>query len=54
MSGCLPAVSVGDKTHEGNSSTNTAVRNNLASAISVDNLDAGVEADHNVGLSVFY
>ena len=54
VSGCLPAVSVGDKTHEGNSSTNTAVRNNLASAISVYNLDAGVEADHNVGLSVFY
>jgi hypothetical protein len=48
--GCPPAVSVGDKTHEGSSSSNTVVRNNLASEITVYNLDTGVEADHNVGM----
>ena len=46
--GCAVAVSVGDKTHEGASSSNTAVRNNLTSRLSVYNLDSGVEADHNV------
>ena len=46
--GCAPAVSVDDKTHEGASSSNTAVRNNLTSRLTVYNLDSGVEADHNV------
>lgn len=46
--GCAATVSVGDKTHEGASSSNTAVRNNLTSRLSVYNLDSGVEADHNV------
>ncbi len=46
--GCAATVSVGDKTHEGASSNNTAVRNNLTSRLSVYNLDSGVEADHNV------
>lgn len=46
--GCAPTVAVGDKTHEGPSSSNTAVRNNLASRLIVYNLDSGVEADHNV------
>jgi hypothetical protein len=48
--GCPPVVSVGDKTHEGSSSSNTVVRNNLASEVTVYNLDTGVEADHNVGM----
>jgi hypothetical protein len=49
--GCVASVSVGDKTHEGASSSNTAVRNNLASRITVDNRDSGVEADHNLAMS---
>jgi hypothetical protein len=49
--GCQPAVSVGDKTHEGSSSNAVSVRNNLANAISVYNLDTGVAADHNVGMA---
>ena len=48
--GCVASVSVGDKTHEGASSSNTAVRNNLASRLSVDNRDSGVVADHNVAM----
>lgn len=43
-------VTVGDKTHEGASSSDTIVRNNLADIINVDNLDSGVEADHNVAM----
>jgi hypothetical protein len=45
--GCTAAISVGDKTHEGPSSSNTALRNNLASRLQIYNLDSGVEADHN-------
>jgi hypothetical protein len=48
--GCTASVSVGDKTHEGSSSSNTVVRNNLASRLSVYNLDSGVVADHNVAM----
>ena len=48
---CVPAVGVGDKTHQGDSSSNTVVRNNLANEIFVDNLDPGVEMDHNVGMT---
>src|SRR5271157_1351544 len=48
---CSPAISVSDKTHEGNSSTSTTVRNNLANVIEIDNLDSGVEMDHNVGMA---
>ena len=54
MSGnCGPTVSVSDKTPESpNSSSNTTVSNNLATVIIVDNLDSGVEADHNVIVSI--
>jgi hypothetical protein len=48
--GCIAAVSVGGKTSEGPLSTNTIVRNNLASQVDVDNRDSGVVADHNVGM----
>jgi hypothetical protein len=48
--GCIASIAVGDKTHQGASSNNTAVRNNLASRLSVYNLDSGVKADHNVGM----
>jgi hypothetical protein len=48
--GCILSVSVNDKTHEGRSSTNTIIRNNLASQVDVDNLDSGVVADHNVAM----
>ncbi len=46
--GCTATVAIGDKTHEGGSSSNTALRNNLASRLIIYNLDKGVEADHNV------
>jgi hypothetical protein len=49
--GCVPIVSIGDKTHEGTSSSGSVLRNNLASGVNVYNLDPGVTADHNVGIS---
>jgi Right handed beta helix region len=48
--GCIASIGVGGASNEGPLSTNTVVRNNLASALEVDNRDAGVEADHNVTL----
>jgi len=48
---CSPAISVGDKTHEGSSSDDVTVINNLANVISVYNLDHGVTAGHNVGMA---
>lgn len=46
--GCSPQIGVGDKTHEGPSSSNTVVRNNIMPQLYVANWDPGVEADHNV------
>ena len=48
--GCVASIGVGGKTNEGPPSSNTAVRNNLASRLSVDTRDPGVVADHNVAL----
>jgi hypothetical protein len=46
--GCTAGIDVGGKTHQGPSSSNTAVRNNLSSQLNVDTRDPGVVADHNV------
>ena len=53
--GCAGAnVAVGDKTPEGSPSSNTVVRNNLTNQIEVDDLNNGVEMDHNVIMSGGY
>jgi hypothetical protein len=49
--GCAATISVGDTTYLGAPSSNTAVRNNLASRLAVDNHNSGIVADHNVGIS---
>jgi hypothetical protein len=46
--GCNATISIGDKTHEGSSSSNSVLRNNLASRLIIYNLNTGVSADHNV------
>ena len=48
---CSPAISIGDKTHQGSSSNGVTLRNNLANQMTVYNLDPGVTADHNVGMA---
>ena len=45
-------IGVFDKSHEGSSSNNVIVRNNIANAYSVDTLDSGVTMDHNVCSSI--
>jgi hypothetical protein len=46
--GCSPTIGAGDKTHEGRSSSNTVVRNNIMPSLAIANADSGVQADHNV------
>jgi hypothetical protein len=48
--GCKPVLSIGDKTHAGSSSNTVVVRNNLVSALNVDNLDS-IGAYNNVGMA---
>ena len=48
---CKPGINIGDKTHQGSSSQGVTVRNNLTNSVSIDNLDPGVTADHNVGMA---
>jgi hypothetical protein len=48
--GCAASVWVTDKTHEGLSTSNTVVRNNIANRIWVYNVAYSVEADHNVAM----
>ena len=49
--GCAAGITVGNTTYLGAPSSNTVVRNNLASKLSIDNRNSGVVADHNVGIS---
>jgi hypothetical protein len=48
--GCVASIAVGAKTPEGLPSSNTVMRNNLASRFSIDNRGIGVGANHNVAL----
>jgi hypothetical protein len=45
---CKPAVAVGDKSHEGSSSYNVTLRNNIANAIIFYNIGVNMVMDHNV------
>ena len=48
---CSPGIGIGDKTHQGSSSSGVTLRNNLSDVLTVYNLDPGVTADHNVGMA---
>jgi Right handed beta helix region len=48
--GCVAGVFAGGATHQGSLSSNTAVRNNLTSRLSVDTRNSGLTADHNVAM----
>jgi hypothetical protein len=45
---CKPIIAVSDKTHQGSSSNDVIVRNNIANGYSIDNRDSDVVMDHNV------
>jgi hypothetical protein len=49
---CKPGVVVGDKTHEGPSSSDNIIRNNIANGLSIYNLDPNMTMDHNICLTI--
>jgi hypothetical protein len=49
---CKPLVSVGDKTHEGPSSNDVSIRNNIANGLAIYNTDPNMTMDHNICLTI--
>jgi hypothetical protein len=49
---CKPVVVVGDKTHEGPSSSDNIIRNNVANSLSIYNPDPNMTMDHNICLGI--
>jgi hypothetical protein len=45
---CRPGIGVGDKTHDGSSSNDVTVRNNIANGLSIYNVNPNMTMDHNV------
>ncbi|HEY1886148.1 MAG TPA: hypothetical protein VGG86_08860 [Roseiarcus sp.] len=49
---CSPGITVNDKTHEGSSSNDVIIRNNIANGLSVYNPDPNMTMDHNICLAI--
>ncbi len=49
---CRAGVTVGDKTHEGPSSNDVIVRNNLANSLNIYSADPTITLDHNICLQI--
>ncbi len=49
---CKPRVSIGDKTHEGPSSNDVIVRNNIANHFIADQNNPNITMDHNICLQI--
>jgi Right handed beta helix region len=49
---CRPDVTIGDKTHDGSSSNDVVVRNNLSNGLSIYNVGPNIVADHNICLAI--
>ena len=49
---CKPGVAVGDKTHQGSSSNDVIIRNNIATGLSIYNSDPNMTLDHNICLAI--
>ena len=49
---CKPLVAVGDKTHQGSSSNDVIIRNNIGNGLSIYNLDPNMMMDHNICLTI--
>jgi len=45
---CHPGIGVSDKTHQGSSSNDVIIRNNIASALGIYDLDPDMTMDHNI------
>ena len=49
---CKPLVVVGDKTHQGPSSSDNIIRNNIANGLNIYNLAPNMTMDHNICLAI--
>jgi len=49
---CRPGISVGPKTHQGSSSNNVMIRNNIAIGIDLYNVDRKMTIDHTICLAI--
>ena len=49
---CKPLIQVGDRTHDGSSSNDVVVRNNLSNGYLIYNIDPDMGIDHNICLSI--
>ena len=49
---CKPIVAIGDKSHEGPSSSDDIIRNNIANGLSIANENPNMTMDHNVCLGI--
>ena len=49
---CRPSLAVGDKTHEGPSSNDVIIRNNIANGLSIYNINPNMTMDHNICLAI--
>jgi hypothetical protein len=49
---CKPLISVGDKTHDGSSSSDVIIRNNLSNGLLIYDLDPKMVMDHNICLTI--
>jgi parallel beta-helix repeat protein len=49
---CKPLVAIGDKTHEGPSSSDNIIRNNITNGLSIYDPDPNMTMDHNICLAI--
>jgi hypothetical protein len=49
---CRPGIGVGDKTHQGSSSNDVIIRNNVANALGIYDADPNMTMDHNICVAI--
>jgi hypothetical protein len=49
---CHPGIGVSDKTHQGSSSNDVVIRNNIANGIGIYDADPNMTMDHNICLAI--
>jgi hypothetical protein len=49
---CRPGTSVGDKTHQGPTSTDVIIRNNIASGLGIYDVNPNMTMDHNICVTI--
>ncbi len=49
---CHPGIGVSDKTHQGSSSNDVVIRNNIANGLGIYDLDPNMTMDHNICIAI--